>query len=169
MCWAATLLLAGSAPIHAATPEALVKAAYLHKIASFVRWPVEASVDDSFRMCVAGRDDIADVLELLTRDERIGGRQIGVSRIGAAQSDQAGNCQILFVGRGPETARSLLAATGNSPVLTVTDRSTGTRGGAIEFLIRDGRVRFAINRSRAEARRLEFSAKLLEVAVEVER
>lgn len=50
-------------------------------------------------------------------------------------------------------------------MLTVCDRSGGTRGGVIEFVLRDGRVRFAVNRSLADRRRLELNAKLIEVAV----
>ena len=50
-------------------------------------------------------------------------------------------------------------------MLTVCDRSNGTRGCVVEFVLRDGKVRFALDRARADRRRLELSAKLLAVAV----
>ena len=53
-------------------------------------------------------------------------------------------------------------------MLTVADPNGGTRGGVIDFVIRDGKVRFAIDRTLARRQRLELSSKLLEIAVAVE-
>lgn len=157
--------LAGTA--HAATPEAEVKAAYLYKLASFVRWPADTGEGD-FRFCVAGRDDVAGVLQQLVRGQQIGGRPLAVTQVGAGQAAAARGCQVLFLGRGTETAHALLAATRGLPVLTVGDRNNGTRGGVVDFLIRSGHVRLAIDRGDADARHLELSSKLLDVAVAVD-
>jgi hypothetical protein len=164
---AGLVLVCLQAPLSAATPEAQVKAAYLFKLASFVRWP---SMDGAspFRICVSGRADIAAVLHDLAANEAVGGRPIAVSQLGAGDTDQARGCAILFVGRGAETGRSLLSASAGAPVLTVSDRNGGTRGGAVEFVLRDGKVRFVIRRREAESRQLELSSKLLDSAVAVE-
>jgi hypothetical protein len=74
---------------------------------------------------------------------------------------------MLFVGRGAATTRALLAAVRGQPVLTVGDRNNGTAGGVIDFVMRDGRVRLAIDRGAAEGQHLELSSKLLDVAVKV--
>jgi len=150
-----------------ATPEAQVKAAYLYKLASFVRWPDSATPDGRFRLCVSGRSDIASVLEELVRGHDVAGQAIDVQQLTSSQADLAKACQVLFLGRGADSARSLLAATNGLPVLTVSDRDNGTRGGVVEFLIREGRVRFAIDRRLASARGLELSSKLMDVAVTV--
>ena len=44
----AALLVVWAAPAGGATPEAEVKAAYLYKLASFVRWPDEGSFGGAF-------------------------------------------------------------------------------------------------------------------------
>lgn len=150
----------------AATPEAEVKAAYLFKLASFVRWPAGAGGD--FKFCIAGRADVAGVLQQLVRGQQVDGRPLAVAQVTAAQGNQAKDCQILFLGRGPETARALLAVTRGLPVLTVGDRNNGTSGGVVDFLIRNGHVRLAIDRSDADNRHLELSSKLLDVAVAVD-
>jgi len=150
-----------------ATPEAQVKAAYLYKLASFVRWPDGATRDSPFRVCVSGRSDIASVLEELVRGHDVAGQSIAVQQLSSSQAELAKACRVLFLGRGADSARSFLAATDGLPVLTVSDRDNGTRGGVVEFLIRDGRVRFAIDRRLASARRLELSSKLMDVAVAV--
>jgi hypothetical protein len=162
------LLAALAFPAHAATPEAEVKAAYLYKLASFVRWPDGAGVGSTFRLCVAGRSDIAGVLGQLVRGQQVAGRPISVEQVTSAQADRAKGCQVLFLGRGAGTARALFSATRGLPVLTVGDRNNGIRGGVVDFLLRDGRVRLVIDRGEADSHHLDLSSKLLDVAVEVE-
>lgn len=155
-------------PTAAATGEAQVKAAYIYKLASFVRWPPMPPGQSTFRLCVAGRSDVVPVLRGMVRNTQMSGRQITVEPITAAQASRAKSCQVLYLGRGAESARTLVAATEGLPVLTVGDRDNGTRGGIVDFLTRDGRVRFTVSPSRADARRLELSSKLMDVAVAVE-
>jgi hypothetical protein len=161
------VLTGNSAKVEAATPETEVKAAYLYKLASFVRWPGGSS-DGTFKFCVAGRNDVAGVLQQLVRGQQVDGRPLAVEQVTAAQADQAKGCQVLFLGRGPDTAHTLLVATRGLPVLTVGDRNNGTRGGVIDFLTQGGHVRLAIDRSDADTRHLQLSSKLLNVAVAVD-
>src|SRR5690606_32582248 len=88
----------------AATPEAQVKAAYLYKLASFVRWPPAAMRQGPFRMCVAGRSDVARVLAELARGQRVESLPIEVRTLQASQAHLARDCHVLFLGRGPATA-----------------------------------------------------------------
>jgi hypothetical protein len=162
----ALLLALGAASAPAATPEAEVKAAYLYKLASFVRWPDGSDPGGSFKVCVAGRSDVAGVLAQLVRGQQVAGRPITVEQLSAAQGERARGCQVLFVGRGG--VQPLLAAARGLPVLTVGDRNNGTRGGVVDFMLRDGRVRLAIDRSAASAQHLELSSKLLDVAAVVD-
>ena len=80
---AAAVLLAAvqPAPVRAATPEARVKAAYLYKMASFVRWPAGAA-GGAFRICIAGRPDIAGAVADLTGNQQVEGRPIAVTAMG---------------------------------------------------------------------------------------
>lgn len=166
----ALALLTGSPAVSAAVSlEAQVKAAYLFKLASFVRWPSPIGDGDSFRICVAGRDDIAGLLTSFAKGKQIESRPVLVTQVGAAQSLQAANCRMLFLGRGAKTADSLISATRGAPVLIVTDRASGTRGGVIEFLEQDGKVRLAVDQRQAVARKLALDSELFTVAVEVER
>ena len=151
----------------AATPEDRVKAAYLFKLASFVRWPNDSGRE--FRICVAGSSDVVQVLRSFVRDERVLGRPVVVTPIDSSQTARVSSCQVLYLARGPETARTLLAAANGLPVFTIADRDGGTRGGVLDFVIRDGKVRFLIDRSLAQRQRLNLSSKLLSIALAVER
>lgn len=161
------LLLPCAGAVQAATSEAEVKAAYIYKLASFVRWPDGSEGVGAFRICVAGRSDVAQVLGQLVRGQQVGGRPIAVEQLSPAQGARAKECQVLFLGRGGATAQALLSATRGAPVLTIGDRNAGARGGVIDFLMRDGRVRLAVDRGAADERHLELSSKLLDVAVAV--
>ena len=165
---AAAALLAPTG-IVAATPEAQVKAAYLYKLASFVRWPEQTPPPASFRICIAGRSDIASIVQTLARGQRIGQSAVTVEQLTAVEVQRARGCQLLYLGRGGNTARSLMAATRGRPVLTVGDRNNGTGGAVIDFVIRDGRVRLTVDRGKAAAQQLELNSKLMDVAVEVAR
>lgn len=169
LCLAVTAALTMlPAPAAAASAEAQVKAAYLYKLASFVRWPPEVAPRGAFRFCVFGRSDVADVLEELVRGQQVAGRPATVERLGQDPA-RVRNCHVLMLGGGSESARRMLDASVGLPILTVSDRNRNTWGGAVEFIIRDGKVRFVINRGDASSRGLELSSKLIDVAVEVRR
>lgn len=164
------LALSATGPIaaSAASLEAQVKSAYLFKLASFVRWPVPLTEGEPFRICVAERADIAGLLAAFANGKQIGNRAVTVSEVGSGQA-QLANCRMLFLGRGAKTASVLISATKGEPVLTVTDRTSGTRGGVVEFIEQDGKVRLAIDQRQATTRRLALDSELFTVAAEVQR
>ena len=118
--------------------------------------------DDTERLLARG------VVEALVHGQQAAGRALAAEAIDFAHPETAAHCQILFVGRSETASRTLLAEASQRPVLTVTDRSAGTRGGIIEFVPTAGSVRFSIHRQAAEARQLVLSSKLLAVAASVE-
>ena len=103
----------------------------------------------------------------LVRGQQVGGRPIAVEELSSGQAARTRDCQLLFVGRG--SASALFSAARGAPVLTVGDRNNGARGGVVDFVLRDGRVRLAIDRRAADVQHLELSSKLLDVAVTVTR
>lgn len=162
---------AGAAKAPGSTLEFAVKASYLTKFGPFIHWPPGAIPDDgSARICVVGADPFGAMIDIAARGQQIDGHPLAVARMDAVDAKSAASCQIMFVGKptGQPTADTLHAAAG-LPVLTVTDRSRGVAGGIIEFVISEGRVRFAINQAVAAADGLQISAKLLALAVEVRR
>lgn len=165
LCVAVVALFA-AIPVRAASPEAKVKAAYLYKMSSFVRWPTSVRSGNAFRICLAAQGDVAGVLRQLVRGQQVGGMPVEVRTLGSGL-EGAASCQVLYLGNRPETARQLESATEGQAVLTVGDRDDGTRGGVVDFVVRDGRVRFVIHTGRASSRGLELSSKLMDAAAEV--
>ena len=163
---AAAALLLGSAPARAADSplEVAVKATYVYKFAAFVEWP-NMTETEPLQLCVAGDDRFGAVLEQAVRGQRAGVHPISLSHIDHV--DRGAPCHVLLVfpSRGQSVADALSKVRG-TPVLTVTDEAgdDGSRG-MVDFVLRDGRVRFRIDSRTAEQSKLSISSKLLGLAV----
>jgi hypothetical protein len=151
--------------------EYQVKAAYLYNFGRFVKWPpgLAAGKDDSFPVCVLGRDPFGPILDSTLAGEALEGKPVVIRRIGRLQD--APDCRILFVSSTEENhLKEILAAIDQAGVLTVSDiPGFSRRGGMIQFVAEGDRVRFEINLATAESARLVLSSELLKVAATVRR
>jgi hypothetical protein len=161
--------------VFAATPasradtlEYQVKAAYLYKFTPFVEWPASAFAGPSspFNVCVLGEDPFGPALDHAVDGHLVGEHPVKVRRLQSVES--AGECHILYLGgsRAPVAAAAISKVRGD-PILTVTEQNLGVSGGVIQFLVRDGHVRFTIDTAAALANRVVISAKLLSLAASV--
>ena len=147
--------------------EIAVKATDLYKFAAFVEWPASAFAGpaEPAVLCVAGDDPFGPVLDQAVRGQRIGDRPIVVVRLDRVE--RGAPCTILFAApsRRQPPADALDRVRGQ-PVLTVTDEAADPNArGMIDFVLRDGRVRFRIDPRAAERGGLSISSKLLSLAV----
>lgn len=167
-------VLAGSA-LHGAqvdvpqVHEHDLKAVFLYNFTRFVEWPSGIPPgSEPFHLCVVADAVTTTAVEKAMEGELVNGR---ASRVLVPKTvTDAPTCQILFIGRTEMTrAAPLLAAVRDSPVLTVSDADHfAVRGGTIEFVHEQGRVRFDVNVESARRAGLEISSRLLQVARRVE-
>lgn len=147
-----------------------VEAAYLYQFGNFVQWPPrKANLDlpATFSVCVLGEDPFGSVLEKTLSGARLNGLPMAARRIASVRD--ASRCEILFISNSHAGDLDAdLAAVRDTPVLTVSDiPDFVSRGGMIQFLLIDNRVRFEINLSSAQRAGLRLSSQLLKVAVAV--
>jgi len=161
----------GAMPVRSQAPllEHAVKATYLHKIAAFVEWPDAAfeAPDSPLVLCVAGNDPVGRLVVEAASGRTYGMREIAVRRV--AQPAATGSCNILYAaGLREDTIATSLESVRAKPVLTITDGAVERRArGAVNFVIRDNRVRFEIDLDLAAAQHLLVSSKLVGVAARV--
>jgi hypothetical protein len=158
-------LLAAVAQAQSAT-EYQVKAAFLFNFARFVEWPGDAfpSADAALQICILGVDPFGRDFEQVIVDKTVNGHRIEIAHPDGIP--QARACQILFIAAS-EKARlgDILQGLKGASVLIVGDTpGFAALGGAINFVLDDGRVRFEINLKAAEFAHLKLSARLLTVA-----
>lgn len=160
------LLLAGTA---AAVSEYKVKAAFLLNFGKFVEWPPESFADDrGLQICVLGADPFGDDLEGTLAGRSVGRREVQPRRVGSLAA--ARSCEIVFVSRSERSRMDeIFAALRGAPVLLVGEvERFARRGGMINFIEVDQKIRFEINEEAAKQAGLRISSQLLKLATIVE-
>ncbi|MBV9484204.1 MAG: YfiR family protein [Acidobacteria bacterium] len=145
-----------------------VVAAYLYNFGKFVTFPANRGASsDSFQICIFGKDPFGDVLDATVQGESINGRKITARRIPNMQQAQA--CSILFISTSEENRLpAILAAAQQWRILTVSEiKHFSERGGIIELLRQQDRIRFEVNLTAAQDSHLLLSSELLKVATRV--
>ena len=148
--------------------EYAVKAAFLYNFAKFAEWPEVsfASEDGPFVVGVVGEDPFGGVLERTLTDKTLKGREVKVVRF-AKPVEALRTCHILFVGKDTKKRlKEVIAQIDGASVLTVGEMGGFiAAGGMINFVLVEGRVRFAINWVKAKKVGLKVSAKLLKLSL----
>jgi hypothetical protein len=166
---AATFGRAGLYADNSRPTEYQVKAAYLANFAKFVGWPPGAVTDHNpIPICVVGQDPFGPVLDAAVKGERVDHHPLVARRIDAV--GDVDECRIVFVSSDETIAGAVVAAAGQTPILTVSDLPGFLKqGGMIEFVLDANRVRFEINLAAARTAGLNLSSELLRVATAVRR
>jgi YfiR/HmsC-like len=148
-----------------------VKAVYLFNFGKFLSWPAGAAGlrNATFSICVLGQDPFGPVLDSTLAGEKIDGENVVARRVRTPQ--EALDCRILFISASEEAhLGAIFDVLGKAPVLTVSDlRDFAPRGGMIQFVLEEDKVRFAVNLGAAQKAGLSLSSQLLKVASSVQR
>lgn len=152
-----------------ATPrDTLVKAAFLHKFASFVEWPdgTFSRADTPLRIGILGDEQVWRDLSELARDRDRDGRPVVVTRLGPG--DALAGQHILYIKAASPARISDLLAGVREGVLTIAD-SDGThpRGSVLSFFLDEGRVRFGVSIEAAARQKLKLNPRLIAAARQV--
>jgi len=149
--------------------EDQVKAAYLYNFGRYIKWPPTAATDQerAFTICVFSEDPFGATLDAELSRQVLNGKPVVIKRIGKPQD--ASGCRIAFIHMAQnDRLQEILASLNQNSVLTVSDMPDFLRrGGMIQFVLHDERVRFEINLTTAASARLTVSSELLKVASSV--
>jgi hypothetical protein len=179
ICFARSLSPQQSKPL-----EYEVKAVYLYNFGRFVQWPAPnpagtpsgtstatpaVAADDSFTICVLGRDPFGPVLDATLAGEVIDGRKLVAKRITSTRD--ATHCRIVFISSSEAfRIKEMLNSLEKSNALTVSEMPDFINsGGMIQFVLKDNKVRFEVNLIAAEKAGLTISSQLLKVATDIKR
>ena len=151
-------------PARTQAAETDVKAAFIFNFTKFIDWPGTSETRDPFRLCVVSDDALRRSLDKTIEGEQVNGRPL--QSFEPRTPADARLCQVLFIGGGEEEREArLLTAVRDLPVLTVSDTANfARRGGGIEFVRENNRLRFDVNLPGAEHAGIKVSSRLLKVA-----
>jgi len=163
------LVLGASCPAPAvaqSVSEDQLKAVYMFNFAKFVDWPTETlrTSDAPMNFCVLGRSPASDELDASIRGKAINTHIISVRHLRGIEEIK--DCHLVFLAAsaGKQHLKLLQAARG-LPMLLVSESPGFARaGGAIDFVIENGKLIFEVNQNAAESVHLRISSKLLALA-----
>lgn len=161
-----------AAPIHAQntdssdSSEYLIKAGFTYNFAKLMEWPsgAFAQPDSPIVIGVLGTDPFNGTLDQVLKGKQANGRAFEVKHLKWG-ADLRG-CNILFVSDS-EAAHvdELLRSIKGLPILTIGETpGFAQRGGIINFVVEDNRVRFEIDVDAAKQSNINISSRLLSLA-----
>ena len=166
----AAAVVAGTALSAQSSLEYNVKAALLLNFARFIEWPAPAfaSPRAAVEMCVFSPNPFGEVLDRALQGEMVGMRPLEARDV-RRPSETAG-CHLLFIPAGTESrAASVMRQAGPHTVTVGESRRFENMGGAVTFVLEDGRIRFNVNLRPVEQRGVRLSARMLQLASRVDR
>src|SRR5712664_829009 len=149
--------------------EYLIKAGFIYNFAKLVEWPTTAfpQPDSPIVIGILGNDPFGATLDRIVADKKIDGRGFAVKRVkwGRDVKDLR-DCNILFVSSSEkEHIESVIDAMKGLPILTIGDApGFAKRGGVMNFVLEDNKVRFEVNVEAAKHADLTISSRLLTLA-----
>ena len=131
------------------------------------RIEVTTAQTGAFTICVLGEDPFGQALDATLAGETIGNQRVAARRISSPQ--MSGDCQILFISSSEANRLNrIIEALDKSAVLTVSDiPQFSQRGGMIQFVLEENRIRFEVNLAATQRAGLTLSSELLKVATVV--
>ncbi|GMV91396.1 MAG: hypothetical protein AMXMBFR82_11740 [Candidatus Hydrogenedentota bacterium] len=164
------ILGASETPVSGATDEAPteyeVKAAFIFKFVSFVEWPEESfpENDTPIRIGILGEDPFGTSLDRTIEGKSVRGRTLEARRSNDVEELSA--CHMVFVAQPvPADVQSLTTKLHERHILTIGDSADfAKRGGIINFVEREGKIRFEINAKSAQRANIRISSQLLSLA-----
>jgi len=147
--------------------EYTLKAAFLYKFATYVRWPEKAfpGKDSPFVMCILGPDPVGSGLRRIAAVKQIDGRRIEVRNF--ERPEDVRECHILFMSRafsGNKQKAAMEVLSGRNILFVGETTDFLTQGGVIDLVVQDNRLVFFVSKSACERENLSASAQLLRVA-----
>jgi hypothetical protein len=143
-----------------------VKAAFIFNFAKFVEWPAGAlgPKRSPIVVGVVGNENFASILDHVVGGKTIDSRGFLIKRMKWGR--EVRNCHILFIASSEESHNDeLLQMLKGTSILTIGETpGFAKRGGMIDFILEDGKVRFEVNLDAAKHENLNISSRLLSLA-----
>ena len=138
---------------------------FIYNFTKYIVWPEEAT-RGNFVIGVLGKSNIKNALDVMAKTKKVkGNRSIKVVEYSGV--DDIGNCHILFIPMASSANFDVIKAKmTDKPVLLITEKEgLGKKGSGINFVERNGKWRFELNRVAVEKNNLKVAKELTLLAI----
>lgn len=135
------------------------QALYIYNFTKYIQWP---NAGQQVVIGVLGSGTINRELEKMVDSKR--GDKLKFVKL--SSFDKLGECNIIFVAKDQErNLKSVLEKTEGKSILIISeDEKSVEKGAGISFFLEDDKLRFSINKSAVESRKMKISGSLLTLA-----
>ena len=152
-------------------PDYQIKAGFIYRFLSFIDFPEqpEKGMDAHFLIGVMGDNSVLNEL-MLAKGHQIREKIVVVEAVDAdAPRAALSKYHVMFIGKSlASRMEEILQRIGDMPMLTVSDDSSFIqKGGVIQFVTSEGKIRFIINLPAAETKHLVIHSRLKRVALQL--
>ncbi len=139
---------------------------FVYNFTKYFDWP-EVAKTGNFRIQVLGHQSVADELARITSGKKIGAQNILVENVKTVA--EINKCQMVFIGHWhSKYLPEILSTLDNYPTLIITEmEGMLDNGSAINFIIRDGTIKFELKTSNVTSHQLKADQRIRELAYRV--
>ena len=141
------------------------KAVFTANFIRYIGWP-EAAKQGDFVIGVVRDKEMTDYLKSISKGKKFGFQNIVIKEF--KSPDEVTYCQVLFISDNinlSKNAAKMIDKLGGKNSLIITEKEGATKyGSMINFVIRDGKLKFEISKKNASAFGLQISSKLQNMA-----
>jgi hypothetical protein len=140
---------------------------FVYNFSKYFDWPESTKTED-FTIQVLGHKSVADELVKVTLGKKVGTQNIIIQDISTPEQINS-RSEIIFIGHWHSRyLPSLLDKVGNGPTLIITEmEGLLDQGSAINFIIRDGSIKFEMKASNVNSHQLKTDPRIRELAYKV--
>jgi hypothetical protein len=156
--------VSGLAQRDSSTYEYDVKAVFLYHFTRYLQWPEDIK-PEVFTIVVLGESEIIAPLQEIAKKKTVGAIPIEVRQ--CFELEEIGRPRILFISKSvvPKLSQ-VLEKTRGTDILTVGEaEGLGLRGVAVNFVLREGTIKFEMNEKAIKEARIQISSQLLKLAI----
>jgi hypothetical protein len=139
---------------------------FVYNFTKYFDWP-ESMKSGDFMIEVIGHRSVYDELIKITSGKKVGNQNVVVRNFNSPEG--IGNCHILFLGHWHSRyLQDVLNITKDSPTLVITEmEGLLDKGAGINFVVRDGTIKFEMNSTNVQKNHLKTDPRLRELAYRV--
>ncbi|MFH1005298.1 MAG: YfiR family protein [Bacteroidota bacterium] len=145
-----------------------IKASFIYNFTKYIDWP-EKYKEGNFVIGVVGTSSFYNDLTTLLSTKTVGSQKFEIKSFTSIESI-SGICHILFIpAENSSTFSSILKKIKKESTLIITEKTgLAKQGSAINFVIKDNKQKFELNKSNIEKYGLKVSSNLLALSIPIE-
>ncbi len=156
----------GFKPAGSIDTNAKIKAVFIYNFTKYIEWP-KSYQEGEFTIGIIGESPLYSELTKMTQTKKVANQSLQVKKFNSTQD--ISKCHILYLSKDKSgEISSVLKSLKNNSTLIVTEQSgLVDKGAGINFIIKDNRQKFELNKTNVEKYKLKVSSSLEALAFTV--